>query len=312
MEIIHPNMRILVVCSKNSGRISPFVSDQVDALMQAGVECEYFTIESKGWRGYIKSRKPLLNKIDHFKPDLLHAHFGLSGFLANLQFKIPVITTFHGCDINKFSLRLFSYYPLILSSFCIFVSENQAAKIPFFKSKSNVLPCGIDFGNFFSIDKALARKKLGWDQSKKIVLFSSNFSRPEKNAALAFEAMKLLPSDFELIELYGYSREEVNLVMNAVDVGLLTSIREGSPMFFKELMACGKPIVTTNVGDALEQLSDIEGCFIVPYAPKEISMAIEKAVKFEKVDYPQERLDKANNKQIAEKLIAIYRKLTKR
>lgn len=304
-------MKILIVCSKNSGRISPFVSDQVDALLQAGVNCEYFTIESKGWRGYLKSRKPLLDKIRQFKPDLLHAHFGLSGFLANLQFKIPVVTTFHGCDINKLSLRLLSYYPLLLSKFCIFVSASQAAKVSFFKYKSQVVPCGIDFGTFYPIDKKLARNKLNWDQTKKIVLFSSKFDRPEKNATLAFEVMKLLPAEYELVELYGYSREEVNLVMNAVDVGLLTSIREGSPMFFKELMACGKPIVTTNVGDAVEQLSDTSGSYIVAYDAVAISEAILQALDLEEVTYSPEKLKAVDNKFIASILISIYNKLLK-
>jgi len=304
-------MKILIVCSKNSGRISPFVSDQVDALLQAGVNCEYFTIESKGWRGYLKSRKPLLDKIRQFKPDLLHAHFGLSGFLANLQFKIPVVTTFHGCDINKLSLRLLSYYPLLLSKFCIFVSASQAAKVSFFKYKSQVVPCGIDFGTFYPIDKKLARNKLNWDQTKKIVLFSSKFDRPEKNATLAFEVMKLLPAEYELVELYGYSREEVNLVMNAVDVGLLTSIREGSPMFFKELMACGKPIVTTNVGDAVEQLSDTSGSYIVAYDAVAISEAILQALELQEVTYSPEKLKAVDNKFIASILISIYNKLLK-
>ena len=304
-------MKILVVCSKNSGRISPFVSDQVDALVHDGIICEYHTIEEKGWRGYLKSRKIFIEKINSFKPDIIHAHFGLSGFLANLQFKIPVVTTFHGCDINKLSLRLLSYYPLLLSKFCIFVSASQVAKVSLFKYKSQVVPCGIDFGTFYPIDKKLARNKLNWDQNKKLVLFSSKFDRPEKNATLAFEAMKLLPAEYELVELYGYSREEVNLVMNAVDVGLLTSIREGSPMFFKELMACGKPIVTTNVGDAVEQLSDTSGSYIVAYDAVTISEAILQALELREVTYSPEKLKAVDNKFIASKLISIYNNLLK-
>jgi teichuronic acid biosynthesis glycosyltransferase TuaC len=304
-------VKILVVCSKNSGRISPFVSDQVNALVHEGIICEYHTIEEKGWRGYLKSRKIFIRKINSFKPDLIHAHFGLSGFLANLQFKIPVVTTFHGCDINKLSLRLLSYYPLLLSKFCIFVSASQVAKVSLFKYKSQVVPCGIDFGTFYPIDKKLTRNKLNWDQNKKLVLFSSKFDRPEKNATLAFEAMKLLPAEYELVELYGYSREEVNLVMNAVDVGLLTSIREGSPMFFKELMACGKPIVTTNVGDAVEQLSDTIGSSIVAYEAIAISEAIKQAIEIQKVTYSPEKLKAVDNKFIASKLISIYKKLLK-
>lgn len=302
-------LKILIVCSKNSGRISPFVSEQVDALIQRGVDCQYFAIESKGWAGYLKSRNPLLFKINQFKPDVLHAHFGLSGFLANLQFKVPVVTTFHGCDINKFSLRIISYVPLILSRFCIFVSSAQAAKIPFFKSKSTVLPCGIDFKTFYPMDKIEARKMLNWDLNKKYVLFSSNFNRPEKNAALAFQAMKLLPVDYELVALQGYSRKEVNVVMNAVDVGLLTSVREGSPLFFKELMACGKPIVSTNVGDAQEQLGNTPGCYIVAFDAVNISEAVKMAMLQPTIDYPKDKLDKADNHYIAKKLISIYKKI---
>ena len=141
-EMEQSKLKLIIDCSKNSGRISPFVSEQVDALIKLGVRCEYFTIENKGWKGYLKSRNFLLNKIREFNPDLIHAHFGLSGLLANLQTKVPVITTFHGCDINKLSLRILSYFPLIFSKYCIFVSANQAAKVPFFKSKSSILPCG--------------------------------------------------------------------------------------------------------------------------------------------------------------------------
>ena len=46
--------------------------------------------------------RAILEIIPHidFKPDIIHAHYGLSGLLANLQRSIPVVTTYHGSDIN--------------------------------------------------------------------------------------------------------------------------------------------------------------------------------------------------------------------
>ncbi len=310
--MINKKLKVLIVCSKNSGQISPFITEQAEALIQTDkVEIDYFSIENKGWKGYLKSRKHLLLKIKQFKPDLVHAHFGLSGLLANLQRIVPVITTYHGCDINKASLRVLSIFPLLFSKFNIFVSEKQLKKVSLIVGKFMVLPCGIHFSNFYPIDKLEARKELGWSVEQKAILFSSNFSRPEKNPTLAIEAMKLL-KDFELIELKGFTRREVCLVMNACDAGLLTSTREGSPMFIKELMACKRPIVSTNVGDVAELISNIEGCEIVNFEVSEVAKAISKVSLFKRVEYPTESYNKIDNINVAQTLLKIYQTAVKK
>lgn len=304
-------MRVLIVCSKNSGQISPFISEQAEALKRTNqVEVDLFTIENKGWKGYLKSRKALLTKIEQFKPNLLHAHFGLSGLLANLQFKVPVFTTYHGCDINKLSLRVLSVFPLLFSKYNIFVSAKQFQKVRLIAGKSMVLPCGIDFSDFYPIPKQDARQKLGWPADRKAILFSSNFNRPEKNAALALEAIKLMPG-YELIELKGFSRQDVCLAMNACDAGLLTSIREGSPMFIKELMACKRPIVSTDVGDVTELIGSIEGCKIVGFDAKEIQTALIEVCKHTQVDFPDEKYKEIDNVNIANSLLNIYQTVIK-
>lgn len=128
------NIRLLIVCSKNSGNFAPFIVDQVEALKKTGVVPDFFGVEEKGWKGYLKSRKLLLTKIELFKPQLIHAHYGLSGLLANLQRKIPVVTTYHGSDINDSKVFWLSKLTMMLSKHNIFVSKKNLEKANFKKN----------------------------------------------------------------------------------------------------------------------------------------------------------------------------------
>lgn len=57
-------------------------------------------LQGKGINGYFKNLSAQ-KKIKEFHPDIIHAHYGLSGLFANLQRKVPVVTTYHGSDINE-------------------------------------------------------------------------------------------------------------------------------------------------------------------------------------------------------------------
>lgn len=151
-------MKILIVCSKNSGNIAPFISEQVNALNKNGVETDYFTIEQKGLVGYLKSRRALLKKIEAFHPEIIHAHYGLSGLLANLQRKIPVVTTYPGSDINNDKAFLFSRRSIRLSKHNIFVSQKNIEKANV-KDKYSLIPCGVDTNLFFPKEKMEYRKQ---------------------------------------------------------------------------------------------------------------------------------------------------------
>jgi len=304
-------MKVMFVCSKNSGGISPFVSEQAEALRRGGVEVYIFAIVGKGLRGYLANRNKMMDSVRQFTPDIIHAHYGITGFLANLQREVPVVTTFHGCDINRFSLRLFSYMPLLFSKYNIFVSPAQLKKVRGVAGKHAVIPCGVNFDLFKPFPKTDARKALGWKQDKKYVLFSSSFDRPEKNAQLAKDAMMLIP-DAELVELKGFTRKEVVLAMNAADAGLLTSFREGSPMFIKEMLACKRPVVTTNVGDVEEQIAGSGGCFIVPYDKALVAKALLEAMTFDAAIVNEKNYQKIDNQFVASELMKIYTEILKK
>ena len=94
-------MRILVVASYNKGYYAPFIIEQAKAIEDKGHKVVFFGIQGKGFLGYMFNYFKLKKVIKTFSPQIIHAHYGLSGLLANLQRKIPVVTTFHGSDINN-------------------------------------------------------------------------------------------------------------------------------------------------------------------------------------------------------------------
>ena len=200
--------------------------------------------------------------------------------------------------------------PLLFSKFNIFVSAAQVKKVSSVAGKHAVIPCGVDFDVFKPALKADARMQLGWAANKKYVLFSSSFDRPEKNAQLAKDAISLMP-DVELVELKGFSRAEVVLAMNASDTGLLTSLREGSPMFIKEMIACNRPLVSTCVGDVEEQLSGLKGCFIVPFDKHAVVNALYEAMAFESLEVDSAKYHNIDNKFVASELFRIYKEVKK-
>ncbi len=298
-------MKVLVVASYNNGRFAPFIMEQVAALQKAGVEVEMFGVKGKGIKGYIGKLPELKHAISQCHPDLIHAHYGLCGLLANLQRRVPVVTTYHGSDINVKKNRPLSRMSILLSKHNIFVSDKTMSLVrP--HGKHSLIPCGVDLTNVQQAPKHEARESMDLPQDKKYVLFASAFDNAIKNYPLAREAMSLVP-DAELLELKGYTRDEVSLLMCAVDCILMTSYSEGSPQVIKEAMACGCPIVSVDVGDVRSVTEDIDGCCICERNPIAISEALEKALEHNRTNGRQRLIELGlTNDIIAEKLISIY------
>ncbi len=307
-------MKVLIVANNKPGQFSPFVSEQVKALTKLGVEFGFFGVDGKGAGGYLSNLMPLKKKIHEFQPDLLHAHYGHSGLLANLQRMVPVVTTYHGSDIHSKGLNLsLSKVTARYSAYNIYVSPWLLELSGYRGDNKCIIPCGVDTTTFTPIERTEARKQLGLDKDEKFVLFAGAFDNEVKNSALAHAAVSLVPNT-KLVELRGYNREQVNLLVNAANCLLMTSHREGSPVIIKEAMACGTPIVSVDVGDVKEVLADVDGCFISTYDANNIATNLMQALKFEgKTTGPQSIIQKGlSNDLIAKQIIEIYNDVIKR
>lgn len=301
-------MKVLIVASNNKHKsFAPFIVEQADSLVTLGCVVEYFGICGKGIKGYYSNLKLLKSKIKEFKPNIIHAHYGLSGLLANMQRSVPVVTTYHGSDINVPKVLWLSKISMYLSTYNIFVSK-RTLDIAAPQKKFMLLPCGVNLDDLPDISKSDARKQLSIPLEHKFVLFAGAFDNQVKNAPLAKEAMALI-SGVELKECKGYTRSQVALLMNAADAFLMTSFTEGSPQVIKEAMACGCPIVSVDVGDVSEVTSGIDGCYISSSRePQELASLIKQAINFSGKTNGRSRIIARGleNRVVAEKLMKVY------
>ena len=294
-------MRTLIIASYNSGRFAPFVTEQAEALQQAGCEVSWFGVQGKGLFGYLRALPRLKKQIRACQPDIIHAHYGLSGLLANLATRqIPVVTTYHGSDIHEPAVRLISKMSIRLSAWNIFVSK-PLMKLAHATSQSSVIPCGVSL-----TDEV-------WQCPKdKRVLFAGAFDNTVKDAALAREAMSGM--DAELIELKGFTREQVNRLLCSVSCLLLTSKSEGSPQIIKEALACGCPIVSVDVGDVRERTEGVQGCYVVSSRePKELAAALKQAWTIKEKTNGREKIrtDGLTNEQVAQQIRKVYERVVR-
>ena len=305
-------MKILVVASYNKNRFAPFIVEQAEALKHVGCEVDYFGIVGKGIKGYFNAFGALRNKIKAFRPDIIHAHYGLSGLLANLQRFVPVVTTYHGSDINLPNVLRLSKIAMKLSAWNIFVSQRN---VDLAKPKKNyvLLPCGVNLPNYVEEDICTIKQKLNWHPNKKYILFAGAFDNRVKNAKLAQDSVSLI-KNAELIELKGYTREQVTALFYAVDAFLMTSFTEGSPQVVKEAMACGCPIVSVDVGDVAERIEGLEGCYVAERNTQDIANKLQQALSLNSRTKGRERIIELGltNDLVAKKLVEIYTQILNR
>lgn len=308
-------MKVLIVCSGNVENFNfeihhAFIYEQIEKIKNMyEVEYDTFFIRGKGILGYLKNLNKLKRKIRNYAPDFVHAHFGLSGLLTTLQRKVPIVITFHGSDANLPELIRLSKLAAFLSHYDIFVSDRLQKRIGG-STQYSVIPCGIDLSTFYPVDMKTAREKLNLDPEKKYILFASAFNNTIKNAPLAFSAIEKLKEKCEILELKDRSRKEVNLLLNACNLMLLTSKSEGSPQVVKEAMACNCPVVATDVGDIRDVVGETEGCYITSFDPEDVAEKISQALRFNKRTNGSERIKNFDNELVARKVFEIYNFVT--
>lgn len=319
-------MKVLFVHSGNSKRypVSPFLQAQADSLRAEGVVVEFFPVVGKGF-GYLRNVKPLREAIRSIRPDVVHAHYVLCGWVAVLaREKIPLVLslmgddaqgTFTGRDRRTWSSWLFITLTRLIQPFvhAIIYKSRDLGKVVWRDRIGHLLPNGVRMEQF-RVDPDGAGRELGFDRSKKHVLFLGDPSDPNKNFALVRDAVGSLGrDDVELHTPYGTDHDTVVKLMNGADVLTLCSFGEGSPNVIKEAMACGCPIVSVPAGDAQWVIGETEGCHITGYEPRDFASGLQRALAFKGRTRGRERIISLglDATSTARKLITIYQRASR-
>lgn len=236
----------------------------------------------------VKAAKRLL--ADGFDFDIIDAHYfypdGVAAALAARWLQKPFVVTARGSDVNLLARQ----FPYCRSR--ILATARQAARIITVSAALKkvlveigvpdhrivVLRNGVDTQVFQPKPRSIARTKLGI-AAEPLLLAVGNLV-PEKGHDLIIQALALIPDAHLVLVGNGSERkrllhltQQLNLTQrvtfhdampqatltefyNAADILVLASSREGWPNVLLEAMACGTPVVATDVGGVREILTD--------------------------------------------------------
>ena len=301
-----------------------FIKTQIDSLVTKGVEVDVIFINGNESRfNYVRSIFTLYKKIYTKKYDLIHAHYGLCGLIARLQFRYPIVVSYCGDDLygsatpeevpsrGTLFLAWFNKQLSKLVDRVIVKSHAMGALLPI--DEFEVIPNGVDFERFRPMDKQECRRKLGIKADALYVLYPYQKTCIRKGFKIIEAAVNQFnqknDSNMEILVAYGIPNEEMPIYMNAVDVMVLASLWEGSPNAVKEAMACNTRVISTPVGDVPELIDGIEGCMLCEREPEDIVDKLKIVMGTPEKTKGRELICNLRIAKIADQVIAQYHKV---
>jgi len=266
------------------------------------------------------STQSLLRKINRrFQFDLIDGHYiypdGLAAVLLGKALNKPVIRSARGSDIHLFPrfklIKPMIRYALNSADHAISVCnalKQEMISLGIRGEKITVVPNGIDTKRFYFLDKNKARGKLMIPLNTKIILSVGNLI-PLKGFHKIIETLPKLLNHYPHLHLYiigeGPYRSaleqkvaSLNLINNvtlvgsipnvdlrvwysAADVFCLASSREGWANVIMESLACGTPVVATQVDGAPEVITTTDVGILVNRTPESIGTGLNDALSRE-------------------------------
>lgn len=257
--------------------------------------------------------------------DIIHAHFWMSGYVANLVkqiLNIPFVITFHALGklrrIHQGVADLFPDMRFHVEEQIIRAADGIVAECPQDKEdmmihyyakeeKMTIIPCGFDKKEFHPIDRVTARMELGLNPDDFIVLQlgrmvprkgvdnvirsigqiykkkdvnikllivggESDKPNPKKTPEIG-RLLKIAEEENITERVYFVGRKDRNQLKffyNAADVFVTTPWYEPFGITPLEAMACGTPVIGSNVGGIKYSVAHDKTGFLVPPNEPEI------------------------------------------
>lgn len=248
---------------------------------------------------YKRAVRKTIKHID-FKPDIVYAHFlyrpGPAAIMAAQYFNVPAVVALGESTIEKHN-DIFGKKKMrkLIHQFSGIISVSQKNKnycvdeLGVDPEKIKVFPNAVNHEIFYPRDKKEMREKYKLPLDKFIVAFTGHFIE-RKGPLRVLEAINKIESNIggvfigsgsqdpagdKVLFKGRVSHKEVPELLSAADVFVLPTQNEGSCNAVVEAMACGLPIVSSNIEAIKEQVNEDNGILCHPNEVEEIKNAIQ-------------------------------------
>ncbi len=274
--------------------------------------------------------------------DIIHGHYlfpaGAAAVEVGNEHGIKTYVTAHGSDM----FEVYKKQPLMRSTIknvlkkadCVLAVSNAlkheiiATGVTGISQKTKLSWNSVDVAKF-SAEENNSFKNENNLLDKPVVMFVGNLIK-RKNVESLIEAKKIANSDYYLVivgdgplfkklnkkvedenirdVIFTGSRNDVENIIPSCDVLILPSFSESFGLVLVEALACGKPVIGSNVGGITEIINDDVGLLVNPNKISSIARAIDnvindeefrltlslnarkRAMNFSKVDIPYEEV----------------------
>lgn len=265
---------------------------------------------SRPLNGWMEART-LLPHVRAFAPDIIVSYFlypaGYAALEIGRALSVPVVAVTIGSDINRIGDPISAWHTRAVlrgADFLVTVSDHlrrKALTMGASPKKCRTIANGCELTVFRVRDRAEARRKVGIDPAVEAVVYIGRMDgkkglRELVEAAASLHAARprlrvyLLGDgpDRELVRsairashavdyiqaLPGCTSDDVAVWMAAANLVALPSYMEGAPNVVREALACGRPVVATNVGGIPEMMTEASGRLVPPRDSAALAHAI--------------------------------------
>jgi glycosyltransferase involved in cell wall biosynthesis len=263
--------------------------------------------------GDIRAFLSLVKEIRRFKPHVIHTHTAKAGFLGRIA---SLVSLQHSIRVHTFHGHLLNGYFGNFKKSLVIIAEKYLAKFTDqliavggkvrgdllqagigSEEKFGLIPPGLSIGVLSA--KSKSQESFGLSAGRLYCAFIGRITkikRPDRFLDVVSELKKrgvgldfLMVGDGELLEacqlritnedlpitVLGW-QSDIEKVLSASDIVVLTSDNEGTPLSLIQAGMVGLPVVTTNVGSVSEIVLDGDTGIVTSSNFQDIASALEK------------------------------------